>query len=221
MRGDKHFKAKGKAHVTGPDAAKYEFGFLQLGRPFEAYRGTWHKLGADPAFPGNDLKHDATMSIRKYLPALDHSTPWFGASAFGPNAEVAYDDNPGTPFEVSVGRGDDFYYLSGLLSTSFLFTAFAVKGPDGVFRPLRTFYWGLNYCEDIPPGTDYNKEKTGNPFDVAPVRDCLAGPCDESEPGFSKVNDPRTADTYVAATTNGLNDAPWEGPGTFKIECSS
>jgi len=216
---DKDISATGTAQVSGPDSGRYEFGFLQICRPFDIMRATYHESGAD-AGPGKDLNRDATNAIRKVQPALDSDTDWFSnKSAKGPNASVTITDRPDSPFEKSTMKNSVNYDISGVAAASFFFTAFAVKGPDGKFRPLKTFYWAFNYCEPLPPGTDFSKPKIGAPLVVSPIATCPG--CSENEPGFSKINDPRSgSDTCNYQVTNAWNSVLFDGPGTFSINCS-
>lgn len=214
---DKQITATGTAQVSGPDASKYEFGFLQICRPFDVMRATYHESGA-PAGPGKDLNRDGTNAIRKVQPALDGGDqPWFdGKSANGPNAKVDFSDLPDSPFERSVGKNGTQYDITGVAANSFFFTAFAVKGPDGVFRPLRTFFWSFGHCEDLT-GANLSQRKVGAPVNRSSVATCPA--CNASEPGFSKINDPRGPDTCLALVSNAWGNVSFDGPGTFSINC--
>jgi len=213
---DKNITATGTAQVSGPDAGKYEFGFLQICRPFDVMRATYHESGA-PAGPGKDLNRDGTNAIRKVQPALDHSTEWYnGTSAKGPNARVDFWDRPDSPFESSVMKNNISYDITGVAAASFFFTAFAMKGPDGKFVPLKTFYWAFNHCEPLPPGTNFKKPKVGAPVIRSPVATCPG--CSETEPGFSKINDPRGSEC-TSLVSSAWGSVLFDGPGTFSINC--
>ena len=214
---DKNITAIGSAQVSGPDAGKYEFGFLQICRPFDVMRATYHESGA-PAGPGKDLNRDGTNAIRKVQPALDGNTDWFGGkSAKGPSARVVFDDRPDSPFEKSVMKNTISYDISGVAAASSFFTAFAAKGPDGKFQPLKTFYWGFNHCEPLPPGTDFSKPKVGASVTLSPIATCPG--CSETEPGFNKINDPRGPDTCVSLVSGAWGSVMFDGPGTFSFNC--
>jgi hypothetical protein len=181
-------------------------------------RATYHESGA-PAGPGKDLIRDGTMTIRKVQPAIDGSNPWFnGISVKGPNAKVDFTDLPESPFDMTVQKNNIFYDITGVAANSFFFTAFAVKGPDGVFRPLKTFYWSFGLCEALTPGTDLSRPKLGPAVYRSPVSTCPG--CNESEPGFSKINDPR-GDTCLGLVTNAWGSVNFEGPGTYSISCGT
>ena len=94
--------------------------------------------------------------------------------------------------------------------------AVLVKGADGVFRPLHTFYWSFG----LPPGTDLSKEKSWQPIDITPVRDCGKGPCDTGEPGFAKFNDP-LGDSCNSVAHDAWDATPADGPATFSINCGT
>jgi Domain of unknown function (DUF4157) len=214
---DKNIAATGAAQVSGPDAGKYEFGFLQICRPFDVMRATYHESGA-PSGPGKDLNRDGTNGIRKVQPALDHATDWYdGKSAKGPSAKVDFSDRPSDVFEKSTMKNQISYDITGVAGASFFFTAFAVRGPDGKFQPLKTVYWAFNHCEPLPPGTDLSKPKIGAPVVVSSVATCPG--CSENEPGFSKINDPRGADTCLSLVSNAWGSVMFDGPGTFSINC--
>ncbi len=216
-------KLTGTASVTaGPDQSNFEFGFLQLGRPFEIARATYHELGAPPGGK-RDLDFNASDNIRKLLPALDHSSFWFSdkeAKKGSSSVQVNYDDLPSQFFETEIGKNGKYYGLTGLALQSFLFTAFAVKLPDGSLHPLKTFYWDIKYCERIAPGTDLKRNvRKASPINISPVSDCASG-CNANEPGFDKIHQPRSTDTYLAAVLNGRNSASILGPDDFDIGCA-
>jgi hypothetical protein len=224
-------KATATVLVTGgPDTEKFEFGFFQLCRPFELLRATYRKDGASPGSK-SDLDFNATMEIRKGLPALDHSTFWFAnlgkeikdsppVTAAGKTATVnlTFEDPPAQFFQTGQNFNNEHYSITGLAWQSFFFTALSVKLPDGKLQHLKTFYWDIKHCERLNPG-DAAKPAKGGSVNVAPVRDCRSGSCDAGEPGFDKVDKARTGDTCLAALQSGLNSTFLKGPDNFDIGC--
>ena len=129
-------------------------------------------------------------------------------------------DLPSQFFELSIEKNGIHYNLSGIAWHAFIFTAVGVKDAAGTVRPLKTFYWDVKHCESLPPGTDLSKPKAGGPVNIAPFRDCATGSCDASEPGFDKINQARTTDTYTAAVKAGLDETSFDGPAKFDIGCA-
>lgn len=219
--------------ASGADAAGLTFGFFQLGRPFELYRATMRKVGADPGSSGDDLSLDLTSRLRSRLPLPDHST---GARFFaslgqsqtatadaGGKVSMKYSDLLSTPIPADIQKGGIYYGLTGIAAQSFLFTAFgAWDGTDAII--LSTFYWDMKHCEAIQPG-DVNTAKSFGPINVAPFRDCKAGGCDLSEPGASQFGQPASESflSWVGTTILGSiqNPAAYAGPSTFSIGCQT
>lgn len=211
----KKFSVTGSAKVSGPDAAKYVFGWLQVCRPFQTKRCTYRQSGA-AAGAGKDLIRDGTVALRKNQPALDTlaGSAWSSLTANGPNASVEFEDTPGAGFEKSFQRNGLSYDLTGVASANHFYTAFMVKGPDGVLRPLKAFFWDYNWCEDLPAGTDLSKEKKGTAVNRSGVSDCPG--CSEGE--YNKISKPPgdTCNTLGAFTWGNVSS---EGPGDYKIGC--
>jgi hypothetical protein len=224
---------RANASVTvagGPDTEKFEFGFLQLCRPFEIIRATYRKDGTS-AGSKNDLDFNPSMEVRKGLPALDHSTFWFAhlgtelkgsppVTTAGRTAtvNVTFVDPPAQFFQTEQNFNHERYTITGLAWQSFFFTAFSVKLPDGRLQHLKTFYWDIKHCERLKPG-DAARPARGGPVNVAPARDCRSGSCDTGEPGFDKVDKARTGDTCLAALQSGLSATFLKGPDNFDIGC--
>jgi hypothetical protein len=183
-------------------------------------RATYHERGAPPG-PGKDLIRDGTMNIRNSGPTLDQSGPWARGPSLGPNATVDFWDWPGSYFELSIQKNGVYYDITGIAAQQFYFTAFAAKGLDGNFVPLKTFYWSWGLCEALPPGTDLSKPKTFQLVDVNPVKDCRSGSCDTGEPKFmEKINGPRGDACNVLAAA-AWNNTSFDGPATYSINCGT
>jgi hypothetical protein len=233
-----YLKVDATAQFTSQaDVANLEFGFFQLGRPYELYRATMKKIGADPAAANQDLNLDLTSKMRSELPQLDHT---IGARFYESNklamstkadangkVQLKYTDKLKTIFDTGIKKDGSAYELSGIAAQSFLFAAFgAWDGTDATI--LGTFYWDLKHCEAIPPGDHANTKSFGK-VNVAPVRDCAQGGCDLGEPMADQFGQPakKSYNGVVYAATEDFatgalgNPKSYDGPGTFSIGCGA
>jgi hypothetical protein len=219
--------------VPGPHLSGLQFGFFQLGRPYELYRATQHLQGVDPAVPDKDLNIDLTTALRAPLPELDHTKgAVFYESAGLPvsqpadasgKVKVKYTDYPSTPFAKEIEKPPGSYYgLSGIAAQSWFFSAFgAFDGKDAIM--LATWYWDMQHCENVAPGT-VAKDVKGAQANVAPFRYCNTGGCDLGEPGADKFGTPATNTFLSAAGTviynKFMNVSAYDGPGTYNVACA-
>ena len=113
-----------------------------------------------------------------------------------------------------------------MATESHFFTAIGMVPKDGRPLLLKTFYWTMKYCENIPP------KKLGDPGKGSPIKtegpfDCATGDCRIGEPGARTLfggTGGLTANELVKGTLpkfgKGDKDVFPVGPGTFKVPCA-
>lgn len=216
--------------ASAADAAGLQFGFFQLGRPYELYRATMRKENADPAAQGQDIDVNHSLRLQSKLPLPDHDPgqrffrPITGPASAQVDASgkvsLKYSDFPSTPFDKRLLKGNDTYVLSGLAAQTFFFTAFgAWDGKEAII--LGTFYWDMKHCESVHPN-DVDATRRGGMVNIAPVRSCKTAGCDLGEPGADQFGQPATLSfgDWVRATVLPMGrEAVYIGPGDFSIGC--
>jgi hypothetical protein len=224
------------AFTTGAPLGALQFGFFQLGRPFETLRFTYtRKDGKAVADP--NLIRNATMAIRKDLPAQDHSSVFFESTlnpartetidAGAKSVTASYSDKPSTAIEKETTHDGIDYQLNGISVESFFFTAFGLV-KSGRVLVLNTRYWDVKYCERIPLGANLSGTKTGQSVTLPAAADCRTGGCSLGEPGASTKaglapgwgNTVSPSDTYLQIVSIAFGSTFSAGPGSFSIDCS-
>lgn len=227
---DKPMEFEGKVTFkAGTSQGSLQFGFFQLGRPFEVYEAVYTR--ADP-HPKPNLSVNETNAMRAELPAQDHDTPLFSGSSHtvgGGALSVTekFSDPPKTPFQTIRPSNGVNYRLSGVRIASFFFTGFGLlKGGRALL--LSTRYWTMRYCEEIPAATDLSKDGTKKePVHLTPARDGRTHGLDLGEPGARKAgnnapgwgNSADPAKTYVHVANVIAASAIAKGPDKFDFSC--
>lgn len=189
---DSYLVGSGEADVEGKDDCDgFQFGFIQLCRPFDMERivyGSRHT-------PGFFMTVDRSSDIRSGEPALDvfkvgdifsyHSKPACNGTGKTFHAKVDFSDKPSTGLMMPTPA----LYTQGIAWQNFFFTTFSVIYPDGSVQHLKSFYWEIQFCLQIDPPTAANPDgkvksktadvKVGDPIDGAP-----------SEPGLNLMGHP-------------------------------
>jgi hypothetical protein len=234
---DKPMEFSGEVSFNaGTALGSLDFGFFQIGRPFEVYKAIWTNSSGGTS---SDIMVDETAAMRKELPAQDHAGVFFhstGMSAVpttdtiddkAKTVKVKYVDTPGTPFQIMRPSNGVDYRLSKLDVMSFFFTGFGLVR-NGKALILGTRYWTMRYCEEIPSSTDLSKDgSVKKAVEVTPLRDGRTHSCDLGEPGARDANgnapgwgnpaDQAKTFAYVANTV--ASGAMTRGPGTFDKKC--
>jgi peptidoglycan hydrolase-like protein with peptidoglycan-binding domain len=219
--------ARGAATVAGPDADQFEFGFIQVCRPYDVIRATYRKLGAAPR-ANSDANVDVSSDVRAVLPRHDHNGV-FSTSAKGkpPSSRVGvtFTDTPGQHFPDRIVFQSSAHEITGLVWQSFWFLAFCVKLPSGTVRPLQTLYWEAKHCEHLTSASLLTTGQT--PLIVhTPADRCIAcaNNCSASEPGFHPGSSGASCNDVVLPLANldvraMVGTLPLAGPGNFEINC--
>jgi hypothetical protein len=233
VRLDKAMEFEGKVtFASGTPQGTLEFGFFQIGRPFEAYKAIWSRAGAaDP-----DIKVDEMKNMRNGLPAQDHATVFYQSpgnapqsapiDAAGTSVAVTFDDTPRTPFNVTRSLQGVDYQSSFVQTNSFFFTGFGLV-KNGQALLLATRYWTMRYCEAIPPAGLSSDGTKKVAVSLTPVRDCRSHSGDLGEPGAGAAsnnapgwgNGVDLTKTYAAVAGNVAGKSSADGPSTFDKNC--
>jgi Putative peptidoglycan binding domain len=225
--------------TSGAALGTLQFGFFQLGRPFETLRFTYTRKDGKAVSDPNLLRN-ATFAIRKSLPAQDHSGLFFEdptnpataartatIGAGSQSVTARYTDRPGTAVEKETNHNGIDYQLDGISLESFFFTAFGlVKG--GQVLVLNTAYWDMKYCERIPLGANLSATQPGQSITLSAADDCRTSGCSLGEPGASGAagsapgwgNTVSPSDTYLSIVSTAFGSTFSTGPGKFSIDCS-
>jgi len=184
---DDYLVGAGEADVEGKDDCdKFQFGFIQLCRPFEMERIVYGLRDMPNAF----IASDSSTQIRAGEPALDvfnvgdvfsyQATPACKGGGKTFHVKVDYSDKPGTGMVMATPKT----YTQGIAWQDFFFTTFSVIYPDGTVEHLKSFYWEIKFCLQIDPPTASDPDgkvksrtsgvKVGNPIDGVPAEPGLA-----------------------------------------------
>lgn len=221
---------------AGSALGSLDFGFFQIGRPFEVYKAIWTNSSGGST---SDIMVDETAAMRKELPAQDHSGVFFhslGMAAVpttetiddkAKTVQVNYVDTPKTPFQITRPNNGVDYRLSKLGVMSFFFTGFGLVR-NGKALILATRYWTMRYCEEIAASTDLSRDgSVRRAVEVTPLRDGRTHSCDLGEPGARDANGNAPgwgnatdqAKTFVEVAKAVARGAMTRGPGTFDKTC--
>ncbi|WP_426688228.1 hypothetical protein [Rhodanobacter ginsengiterrae] len=184
---DDYLVGAGEADVEGKgDCDKFQFGFIQLCRPFDMERIVYGLRDT----PNTFIASDSSTEIRAAEPALDvfnvgdvfsyQATPACKGGGKTFHAKVDYSDKPGTGMVMATPKT----YAQGIAWQDFFFTTFSVIYPDGTVEHLKSFYWEIKFCLQIDPPTASDPDgkvksktsdvKVGNPIDGVPAEPGLA-----------------------------------------------
>ena len=220
--------ALGSADLVGSaDCDKFTFGFIQMCRPFDVFRATYHSPSA-----AADFVVDPSATIRAGRPTLDVGTVGniFARSEDAtakskrcagtkPNkhAYQLFFDSPSRSFPVNPSVPADSF-VTGLAWQSFFFTAFSVQVPDGTMRHLQSFFWDIIFCATFGPPSAGNvvgnliaqttRVPVGNPANGA------------NDSDFLRLAGAPSTNSCNNVITSALPPNPTAtGPGTFTTAC--
>ena len=222
---DSFMAAGGTAKLAGgADCDKFQFGFIQICRPFDVSRAVYHSTGRF----GFDIESDSSARLRAGAPLLDvkpkgavfsaredddpkHS---ISARCASPGklkpVDVLFTDKPAAAFALLPDA-----FIKSMQWEDFFFVVFSVILPDGTIRHMKSFFWDIHYCETFGApgggaplgpsvGPAVSKVAVGNVIDGAP-----------SEPGLSLAGKPATdtCNDLLHRTTPDIKS------GTFLVTC--
>jgi hypothetical protein len=225
---DGDVQALGSADVIGSaDCDKFTFGFIQMCRPFDVYRVTYHSPSANA-----DFVVDASSTLRAGRPVLDTLAPGGlfarSESAADKSSRCAnprqekhrfslFFDSPGRNFPKNPSLNPDAF-ITGMAWQSFFLTSFSVQVPDGTLRHLQSFFWDAIFCatfgqpspgNDLGPNlADTRRVSVGNPNNGINDSDFLR----------LAASPPATTCNQVAQAALPFNPTA-TGPGTFTTNC--
>ena len=165
----------------------FQFGFVQICRPFDTNRATYRQRGA-LARQGKDLDVKVSMEVRSVQPVQDHPDVFAGPpvpGSAGKAVPVKFFDTPAHHFPATLLRNGNTFEITGLHWESLFFLALCVQVPSGGVLPLETLFWDLKHREALPTpasrltaGPDVSQQHGDGQSCV------LCARCRENEPEF-------------------------------------